>query len=55
MTAFVGGISLGAALAGLLVEGPGWRVAFVVASGFAAVGALLVFLRRATFAAPVRV
>ena len=55
VTAFVGGISLGAALAGLLVEGPGWRVAFVVASGFAAVGALLVFVRRATFAAPVRV
>ena len=55
VTAFVGGISLGSALAGLLVEGPGWRVAFVVASGFAAVGALLVFVRRATFAAPVRV
>ena len=36
VTAFVGGISLGSALAGLLVEGPGWRVAFVVASAFAA-------------------
>ena len=45
VTAFVGGISLGSALAGLLVEGPGWRTAFVVASAFAALGALLVFLR----------
>jgi MFS family permease len=53
VTAFVGGISLGSALAGLLVEGPGWSVAFVVASGFAAVGALLVFVRRSTFVAPV--
>ena len=55
MTAFVGGISLGSALAGLLVEGPGWSTAFVVASAFAALGALLVFVRRATFAEPVRV
>ena len=52
VTAFVGGISLGSALAGLLVEGPGWRVAFVAAAGFAAVGALLVFVRRSTFMAP---
>ena len=52
VTAFVGGISLGSALAGLLVEGPGWRTAFVVASAFAALGALLVFVRRSTFAAP---
>jgi MFS family permease len=53
VTAFVGGISLGSALAGLLVEGPGWSFAFVVASGFAAVGALLVFVRRSTFVTPV--
>ena len=33
MTAFVGGIAIGAALAGVLVEGPGWRTAFVVAGG----------------------
>ena len=32
ITAFVGGIAVGAALAGALVEGPGWRVAFVVAA-----------------------
>ena len=55
VTAFVGGISVGSALAGLLVEGPGWRTAFVVAAGFAAVGALLVFVRRRTFVTPVPV
>ena len=38
ITAFVGGIAVGAALAGALVEGPGWRMAFVVAACFAAVG-----------------
>jgi MFS family permease len=48
ITAFVGGIAVGAALAGALVEGPGWRVAFVVAACFAAVGALLAVLRRRT-------
>ena len=36
VTAFVGGISIGSAVAGLLVEGPGWRVAFVVAAVCAA-------------------
>ena len=41
MTAFVGGIAAGAALAGALVEGPGWRTAFVVAAAFAAGGALI--------------
>jgi MFS family permease len=49
VTAFVGGISIGSALAGGLVEGPGWRVAFVVASAFAGIGALVVFVRRRTF------
>jgi predicted MFS family arabinose efflux permease len=52
VTAFVGGIAIGAAFAGLLVEGPGHRTAFVVASGFAGIGALLVFVRRHTFATP---
>ena len=32
ITAFVGGIAIGAALCGALVEGPGWRTAFVVAA-----------------------
>ena len=48
ITSFVGGIAIGAALSGLLVEGPGWRTAFVAAAGFAAVGALLAVLRRRT-------
>jgi MFS family permease len=54
VTAFVGGISIGSALAGLLVEGPGWSVAFVVASACAGVGAVVVFLRRSTFVPAVR-
>jgi predicted MFS family arabinose efflux permease len=53
VTAFVGGIALGSALAGLLVEGPGHSTAFVVASAFAGLGALLVFVRRRTFVGPV--
>ena len=48
VTAFVGGIAVGAALAGALVDGPGWRIAFVVAAGFAAAGALLAVVRRHT-------
>jgi MFS family permease len=54
VTAFVGGISIGSALAGLLVEGPGWRVAFVTASACAGVGAVVVFVRRSTFVPAVR-
>jgi MFS family permease len=46
VTAFVGGIAVGAALAGTLVEGPGWRTAFLVAAGFTAAGALLAVARR---------
>jgi len=48
VTAFVGGISVGAALAGVIVEGPGWRVAFLIAAGCAAVGAGLAVARRHT-------
>ena len=50
VTAFVGGIAVGAALAGVLVEGPGWRVAFLVATGCAAVGTVLAVARRHTLA-----
>jgi MFS family permease len=50
VTAFVGGIAVGAALAGVLVEGPGWRVAFLAATGCAAVGAVLAVARRHTLA-----
>jgi MFS family permease len=48
ITSFVGGIAGGAALAGFLVEGPGWRTAFVVAAGFAALGAVLAVAWRRT-------
>jgi len=50
VTAFVGGIAVGAALAGVLVERPGWRVAFLVAAGCAAVGTVLAVARRHTLA-----
>jgi MFS family permease len=52
ITSFVGGIAIGAALAGALVEGPGWRTAFVVAAVFAAGGAVLAVARRATVVPP---
>ena len=53
VTAFVGGISVGAALAGVLVEGPGWRVAFLVATGCAAAGTVLAVARRHTLSPPI--
>jgi MFS family permease len=54
VTAFVGGIAIGQALAGSLAEGPGWRYAFFVGAAFAAVGALIAVTRRGsvTVAAP---
>jgi len=51
MTSFVGGIAVGAALSGALVEGPGWRTSFFVAAGIAAGGAVLTLLRRHTVVA----
>jgi MFS family permease len=55
ITAFVGGIAAGAALAGALVEGPGWRVAFLVAAAFAAAGAGLAVAWRRTVLPPTAV
>jgi MFS family permease len=54
VTAFVGGIAIGQALAGSLAEGPGWRSAFLAGAAFAAVGALIAVTRRGsvTVAAP---
>jgi predicted MFS family arabinose efflux permease len=52
VTAFVGGIAVGAALAGAVVEGPGWRVALLIAVGLAAAGAVIAFARRGTLGAP---
>jgi MFS family permease len=48
VTAFVGGIAIGAALAGQIVEGPGERVAFLAAAGIAATGAIIALARRRT-------
>lgn len=48
LTAFVGGIAIGAAIGGALVEGPGWRAAFLAAAGITAAGAVLAVLRRHT-------
>jgi MFS family permease len=55
VTAFVGGISVGAALAGVIVEGPGWAVAFLIAAACAAAGAVLAVTRRHTLVEPVSV
>jgi MFS family permease len=52
VTAFVGGIAIGSAVAGAIVEGPGWRTAFVVAGVVAAFGAVIVVLRRHTLIEP---
>jgi MFS family permease len=51
VTAFVGGIGGGAALAGAVVEGPGWRAALLIAVAFAAGGAVIAYARRRTFGA----
>jgi MFS family permease len=48
MTAFVGGIAIGSATAGALIEGPGWRTAFLVAAATGAAGFLLAVSRRHT-------
>jgi hypothetical protein len=53
MTAFVGGIAIGAALAGALVEGPGWRTAFVVAACISATSFVLAAMWRRTVLVPV--
>jgi len=53
VTAFVGGIAIGSAIAGGIVEGPGWRIAFVIAAAVAATGAALAVARRATLTPPV--
>jgi MFS family permease len=55
VTAFVGGIAIGSALAGAIVEGPGWRTAFVVAGAVTAVGTLVVAIRRNTLVEPAAV
>jgi hypothetical protein len=48
VTAFVGGIAIGSAVAGGIVEVSSWRLAFLVGAGAAAVGAVLAVTRRGT-------
>jgi len=50
MTCFVGGIALGAALAGVLVEEAGWRPSFLVAGALAGVATVIAIARRDTVA-----
>jgi hypothetical protein len=52
VTAFVGGIAVGSALAGGIVETASWRTAFLVAAAVAAVGTLIAVARRGTVVQP---
>jgi MFS family permease len=52
VTAFVGGIAIGSALAGTLVEQASWRTAFVVAAVAAAAGTVIAVARRDTVVEP---
>ncbi|HEX4691690.1 MAG TPA: MFS transporter [Solirubrobacteraceae bacterium] len=51
-TAFVGGIAIGAALAGTIVQHSGSSPAFLAAGGIAALGAVIAIARRSTVAEP---
>jgi MFS family permease len=48
VTAFVGGIAIGSALSGAVVEAEGWRVAFLVGAAAAACGTVVAVTRRRT-------
>jgi MFS family permease len=48
LTAFVGGIAIGSALAGAIVEAASWRTAFLAAGALAAIGTVIAVARRAT-------
>ena len=48
LTALVSGVALGAAVAGALADGPGWRAAVLAAVVAAALGAIVSVSRRAT-------
>jgi MFS family permease len=48
LTALVSGVALGAAAAGALADGPGWRASVLAAVAAAALGALVSVARRAT-------
>jgi hypothetical protein len=48
LTALVSGVALGAAAAGALADGPGWRAAVLAAVAASTIGALMSFARRST-------
>ena len=48
VTAFVGGIAIGSAISGTIVESQGWRVSFLLAAAAAAVGTVVAITRRGT-------
>ena len=54
LTALVSGVSVGAAVAGALADGPGWQAAVVSAVIAAAIGALVTVARRTTLRAAVQ-
>jgi MFS family permease len=55
LTAFVGGIAIGSALAGVIVEETSWRTAFLAAGAIAALGTAVAVARRRTVARPAAV
>ena len=55
VTAFVGGIAVGSALAGVIVEAASWRTAFLAAGAVAALGTLVAVARRHTIVEPAAV
>src|SRR3954452_19383156 len=54
LTALVGGVAGGAAIAGALADGPGWRAAVLVAACSSALGATISLARRRTLTVAVR-
>jgi MFS family permease len=52
VTAFVGGIAVGSAVAGVIVEAASWRWAFVAAGVVAMIGTAVAVARRGTIASP---
>jgi MFS family permease len=52
VTAFVGGIAIGSALSGSLVEAESWRLSFLVAAAAAGCGTLVAVTRRRTLNLP---
>jgi MFS family permease len=52
VTAFVGGIAVGSALAGSIVESASWRTAFLIAAACAFAGTLVAVTRRGSLSPP---